>query len=85
MLGIPPAGYTPGERSDFALYAMQPETIRSDRLHSRSGWTPFEGREGVFPTLVIHQGKIAYNDGNYSNDPGRWVTGRGYLREEHIL
>ncbi|MDO8841871.1 dihydroorotase [Methanocalculus sp.] len=84
VLGIPPAGYAPGERSDFALYAMQPETIRSDNLHSRAGWTPFEGRMGVFPTLVIHKGRVAYRDGDYSYDSGGWVTGRGYLPGEHI-
>jgi dihydroorotase len=85
VLGLPPAGYAPGDRPDFALYAMDPETIRSDNLHSRSGWTPYEGMQGIFPTLVLHQGTVAYSHGEYSYDSGRWVTGRGYLPEEPIL
>lgn len=85
VLGIPPAGFQSGERADFALYAMQPEPILPENLHSKSGWTPFEGMNGIFPTMVIHHGRVAYHDGNYSMEPGCWLNGRGYYRARHIL
>jgi dihydroorotase len=34
--------------------------IRGDDLHSKCGWTPFEGRRGVFPELTLVRGTVAY-------------------------
>lgn len=84
VLGIPPSGFGEGERSDFALYAMKPETIQAEKLHSRCGWTPYEGKTGVFPSLVVRFGRIAYREGEYTHEPGTWMPGRGYHPGEHI-
>ncbi len=84
VLGIPPSGFGEGERADFALYAMHPETIRSENLHSRCGWTPYEGMIGVFPSLLLISGRIAYREGDYSDEPGIWMPGRGYHPGEPI-
>lgn len=84
VLGIRPSGFREGERADFALYAMHPEIIRSENLHSRCGWTPYEGMPGVFPSLVVISGRIAYREGDYSNEPGIWMPGRGYHPGEPI-
>jgi dihydroorotase len=35
--------------------------IRGERLHSKCGWTPFEGREAVFPELTVVSGNIVYD------------------------
>jgi dihydroorotase len=37
-----------------------PRPIRGDDLHSKCGWTPFEGWEGVFPDLTIVRGQVVY-------------------------
>lgn len=84
VLGIPPAGFGTGERADFAFYAMDPEMIDPTNLHSRCGWTPYEGMMGVFPSLVISRGRVAYCDGEYSHEPGNWIPGRGYHPSELI-
>ncbi|WP_348607091.1 dihydroorotase [Halobaculum rarum] len=35
--------------------------IRGADLHSKCGWTPFEGREAVFPELTLVRGHVAYD------------------------
>ncbi|MDD1653609.1 MAG: amidohydrolase family protein [Methanomicrobiales archaeon] len=79
VLGIPRAGYAPGERADLALYPREGVTIRAEILHSRCGWTPFEGREGIFPELVLLDGEVAYRRGEFTDAPARWFPGRVYI------
>ena len=54
-------------------------TITAEQLHSRCGWTPFEGREGMFPELVLSKGEIVY-DGEIAGKRGRgkFIRGKGY-------
>jgi dihydroorotase len=37
-----------------------PREIRGADLHSKCGWTPFEGRQGVFPELTLVRGHVVY-------------------------
>jgi dihydroorotase len=37
-----------------------PREIRGDELHSKCGWTPFEGWQGVFPDLTLVRGTVVY-------------------------
>lgn len=78
ILGIPRAGFNPGERADFALYGEHAGEVSADRLHSRAGWTPFEGFTAVFPSVVIQGGCMVYRDGEYFPGSPRWYPGRGY-------
>jgi dihydroorotase len=78
ILGIPPAGFQPGERADFALYSRKITQVDPGELHSRAGWTPFTGMPAIFPELVIMEGKIAYHNGEFFNLGSRWYPGRGY-------
>jgi len=64
LLGIPRAGFEIGDRADFAIYSKKPETIRGELLHSRCGWTPFEGHKAIFPNMVVMNGSITYLEGN---------------------
>jgi dihydroorotase len=51
-----------GMDADLALYdpdAARP--IRGTRLHSKCGWTPFEGRPGVFPEWTLRRGERVYD------------------------
>ena len=47
--------------------------IRGEKLHSRCGWTPFEGRRGVFPDLTMVRGTVVYHDGEFAEAGGRNV------------
>jgi dihydroorotase len=79
ILGIPSAGFAPGSRGDFALFKKQAVKIDPDNLHSRCGWTPFEGRTGVFPSRVIMDGTVVYEDGEFSRANPSWIAGKGYF------
>jgi dihydroorotase len=79
ILGIPPAGFAPGCRGDFALFKKQAVPIDPDNLHSRCGWTPFEGMKGVFPSQVIMDGTVVYEDGEFYRGNPSWIAGKGYF------
>ncbi len=78
ILGIPPAGFSPGMRADFACYRNRTVKISADDLHSRAGWTPFEGRDAVFPEIVIMNGRVIYREGEFDRVAPVWFPGRGY-------
>ena len=78
LLGIPCAGFKKGDRGDFALYSKIQRPIRAEMLHSKCGWTPFEGHMGIFPHAVIMNGKLAYRDGEFFPSEPRWFYGEGY-------
>ncbi|PSQ17311.1 dihydroorotase [Halobacteriales archaeon QS_8_69_73] len=64
----------PGRDADLVLVdETDPEPIRGEKLHSRCGWTPFEGRRGVFPDLTAVRGTIVYRDGEFADAQGRNV------------
>ncbi|SHH45845.1 dihydroorotase [Halobaculum gomorrense] len=51
-----------GADADLVLVDLDAtREIRGDDLHSKCGWTPFEGRQGVFPELTLVRGSIAYD------------------------
>jgi dihydroorotase len=52
--------------ADADLVLVDPDAsraIRGDDLHSNCGWTPFEGKRGVFPRLTMVGGQVVYEDG----------------------
>jgi len=51
-----------GMDADLALYDLdRTRPIRGNRLHSKCGWTPFEGRRGVFPEWTLVRGERVYD------------------------
>jgi dihydroorotase len=84
ILGITPAGFRAGCRADFALFPRELTVIGPELLHSRCGWTPYEGMEAVFPDRVILDGAIIYQEREYFPTKGRWFPGRGYIGESTI-
>jgi dihydroorotase len=51
------------EGADADLVLVDPDSpreIRGEDLHSKCGWTPFEGRRGVFPELTLVRGRVVY-------------------------
>ncbi len=60
-LGLPSKGrIAPGADADVVLYESAKRPVRGDALHSRCCWTPFEDRPGVFPSLTLLRGEVAY-------------------------
>ncbi|MCJ2555820.1 MAG: dihydroorotase [Candidatus Thermoplasmatota archaeon] len=58
----------------IAVDLKRPRRIRADDLHSKCGWTPFEGMSGVFPQATIFRGEQIVRDGAVIGKPsGRYV------------
>ncbi|MFA5348152.1 MAG: dihydroorotase, partial [Methanoregula sp.] len=68
------------DRADFALYRKIPAPIIPEMLHSKCGWTPFEGHLALFPRTVIRGGKVVYQDGEFFREEPIWFSGRGYRK-----
>ncbi|SNZ12047.1 dihydroorotase [Natronoarchaeum philippinense] len=67
------------EGRDADLVLFDPEDareIRGEDLHSKCEWTPFEGRQGVFPELTLVRGEVVYRDGEFGDAVGRNVRER---------
>lgn len=59
--------------NDADLVVVDPddaEPIRGDNLNSKCEWTPFEGRNGVFPELTMVRGTVVYRDGEFADAVG---------------
>ncbi len=78
ILGIPPAGLDKGMRTDFALYPADPVRVDPEMLHSRAGWSPFEGRSAIFPEIVVMNGEVVYRSGEFTPGLPRWYPGPGF-------
>ncbi len=83
ILGIPRAGFAPGDRADYALYPDAATRIDAGDLHAKCGWSPFEGLDAVFPEEVIARGRRIYASGELREAHPVWYPGRGYL-SSHI-
>lgn len=79
ILGIPRAGFEPGDRADFALYPDEVTRIDASCLHAKCGWSPFEGLEAVFPEEVVVGGARACACGDLREACPAWYPGQGYL------
>ncbi len=54
--------------------------IKGEELHSKVGWTPFEGKEGIFPDVVLSRGEIVYDcEIACKRGRGKFLCGRGYV------
>ncbi|WP_327050995.1 dihydroorotase [Halomicrococcus gelatinilyticus] len=71
VFGLPRKGrIEEGRMADLVL--VDPDAtreIRGDDLHSKCGWTPFEGMTGVFPELTMVRGHVVYEDPEASLTP----------------
>lgn len=65
---------------DADLVLVNPDAAREitgDDLHSKCDWTPFEGRQGVFPLWTMVRGSIVYEKGGFEEAVGRNVRAAG--------
>ncbi|MGZ4903409.1 MAG: dihydroorotase [Halobacteriota archaeon] len=63
-----------GFDADLAFFNLKhKKIIAPSMLQGKSGWTPFEGLEAIFPSLTMIRGKIVYKDGVIVANEG-WGT-----------
>jgi len=72
------------EGFDADLIIVNPrelQPIRADMLHSKAGWTPFEGMDGVFPCYTFSRGEVLWMEESITAKPGRgnFLEGRGKI------
>jgi dihydroorotase len=62
--------------------ALQP--IKAEMLHSKAGWTPFEGMDAVFPKYTLSRGEVIWIEESIDARPGRgnFLEGDGIKSEE---
>lgn len=65
------AALEPGLRADFAVYDLKhPTKVVSDELHSKCGWSPYDGLKACFPSHTYLLGKPVVQDGELVGAPG---------------
>jgi len=58
LLTIPKGRIEVGRDADLIIVDLKEETrIKSNNLHSKCGWTPFESWRAIFPTHVFVRGE----------------------------
>ncbi len=67
-----------GYHGDLMVVDLQnPSTIKADMLHSKCGWTAFEGMTGVFPSKVFLRGQLMIDgEDQVGERNGRDVVGQ---------
>ncbi|MFB6303601.1 MAG: dihydroorotase [Haloferacaceae archaeon] len=58
----------PGADADLALYPAGARPVEGADLHSKCGWTPFEGQPGCFPAWTLLRGDPVYDPGGRFGD-----------------
>ena len=59
-----------GKDADLVIVDTRSITqVNADRLHSRADWTPFQGKDAIFPQMTLVRGNVVY-DGEFLVQPG---------------
>jgi dihydroorotase len=58
-------------------------TITADKMHSKAGWTPYEGMEGIFPVMTISRGELIWDQEIHAKKGrGKFLPGKGYVEKK---
>lgn len=83
FLGLPRGQLAPGLEANFLVVDFRERrAIQGRDLHAPCGWTPFEGKEGIFPREHYHLGRRIVEDGEFVGDRAGRLLHRGTLRAE---
>lgn len=82
IIGLKKGKIEVGYDADIIAFDIRGERVRSyiraDRLHSKCGWTPYEGMEAVFPAMTMIRGEEVARDGELTGGRiGRHVAPGG--------
>ncbi len=83
IFGLNKGVLAPGYDADMII-AGEVMEIRREKLHSKAGWTPYNGMYGMFPRITISRGNIIFEDGNIiaKRGRGRFIPGQGLINPE---
>ncbi len=83
VIDVPAGSFDDGRWASWIHVPDQPREIHAEDLHSRCGWTPFEGHQGLFPDAMMVRGRWVLRDGELFSRPGdgRFVGGPGWDQE----
>jgi dihydroorotase len=72
LLGLTDRGaLEPGMRADFAVYDLKaPVKLTAKMLHSKCGWTPYEGHSAIMPSDTYLAGHAIVQEGELVAQPG---------------
>ena len=78
LYGIRKGKIAVGYHGDLMVVDLaSPKTIKADMLHSKCGWTAFEGMNGIFPTSIFLRGQLMIQgDDQVGERDGRDVVER---------
>jgi dihydroorotase len=85
LMGHPKGVIAKGYDADLVITG-EPREIRKEKMHSKAGWTPYDGMQGIFPKITISRGEIVAEDGEITakRGHGRVIPGRGFAnRKDH--
>ncbi|KCZ72338.1 dihydroorotase, multifunctional complex type [Candidatus Methanoperedens nitroreducens] len=80
IFGLNKGVLAPGYDADMIITGEVME-IRREKLHSKAGWTPYNGMYGMFPRITISRGDIVFEDGDIiaKRGRGRFIPGQGLI------
>jgi dihydroorotase len=80
LMGLPKGVIAKGYDADLVITG-EPQEIRKEKMHSKAGWTPYVGMQGIFPKMTISRGEIVAEDGEITAKRGRGkvIPGRGFV------
>jgi len=83
IFGFNKGALVPGYDADLIIVGKVRE-IKKEKLHSKAGWTPYNGMEGMFPRITISRGDIVSEEGEIvaKRGRGRFLHGHGFITEE---
>lgn len=72
LIGVKDRGaLEPGLRADFTIVDLKhPTKVDSAELHSKCGWSPYDGLKACFPTHTFLNGQAIVADGELVGQPG---------------
>ena len=69
ILGLKKGRIAKGYDGDLiAVNLRHHKKIRANNLHSKCGWTPYEGMEAIFPAITIIRGEEVARDGDITGE-----------------
>jgi len=83
LFGLPKGVIAKGYDADLVITG-EPQKIRKEKMHSKAGWTPYNGMLGIFPKMTISRGEIVAEDGDITTKRGhgRAIPGRGFVNRK---
>ncbi len=62
------------------------QPIKAEMLHSKAGWTPFEGMDAIFPQYTLSRGEVIWMEESINARAGRgnFLEGNGKISEEDL-